>query len=110
VQEAPQPARCGRQVTRQQSLEFNDGLLVEDDVIDVVDRDASVIKAPADRLMRERRIALDACEPLFLSRVNDVAVFNQRGGRVPTLRLARSAGTLNAPFSPCFSSCHSTSS
>src|SRR5581483_6771890 len=82
VQKASQAARRGGQVAGQQALEFEHRLLVEDDMIDVVDSHARIIEAPADGVMRERRVALDAGKALFLGGIDDLAVVDERGGRI----------------------------
>ena len=41
-----------------------------------------LVQAPADGVMRKRSVALDPREPLLLRRADDLAVFQQRRGRI----------------------------
>ena len=51
-------------------------------VIDVVERDFTLLQAVAQRMMRKASIVLLAREPLFLGSGNDAAFLDQRSGAV----------------------------
>ena len=85
-EEPAQAARRGCQRRDKQPLKLHQRLFIEDDVIDFLDRDARFIQAPADRLMRERRVSLHPREPLLLSRPHDATVLDQRCRRIVVVR------------------------
>jgi hypothetical protein len=80
--ERRKPAWREGDVGFQQPFEFQERLLVEDDVIDVVDADAAEFQARRDGVMRKRRIVFAAREALFLRRRDDIAVDDERRGAV----------------------------
>ena len=47
-----------RQIGLEQALEFQERLVVEDDVVDVVERDAGLVEAIGDRVLGKAGIAL----------------------------------------------------
>src|SRR5262245_10941403 len=61
----------------EQTLEFQEGLVVEDDVIDVLTRDPRILKAPSNRVCGKRCIGLLAGEALFLRGGNHLPVTYQ---------------------------------
>ncbi len=63
-----------RQIGLEQTLEFDEGLLVENDVIDLVDADAGFAQTRGNGLVWERRILLHASEALLLGRSNDTTI------------------------------------
>ena len=67
-----------RQVGLEQSLEFHERLLVEDDVADVVERDARLAEAIGHRTRGVSAVVFLAREALFLGGGHDVTVHDQR--------------------------------
>ena len=66
----------------QQSLELEEWLIVEDDVIDRIERGRGRIQAIGERLVRKAGIVFLAREPFFLRRCDDTAVLDDRGRAV----------------------------
>src|SRR5262249_36638057 len=64
----------------QHALELDEGLLVEDDVVDVRERDAPLLQDEVDGETREPGVVLDAAEALLLRGRDQLAVLHQ-GGR-----------------------------
>ena len=58
------------------------GIAVDRDVVEIVDRDAGLVQAIADRLGGEARPVLDAAKPFFLRGGDDPAVAKEAGGGV----------------------------
>ena len=75
-------ARGERQVGLEQALELQERLVVEDDVVDVLQRDPAGLQAVFDRLGGEGRIVADAREALLLRGGHDLALLHQRRGAV----------------------------
>ena len=71
-----------RQITLQQAFEFQDRLVVERDVIQVIRGDASLAKAERRGRFRKAMVVLLAREPFFLRGGDDLAVADQAGGGV----------------------------
>ena len=69
--------RCKCQVGFEESLEFEKGLVVKHDKVDVVQSDTCLAEAVFDRVVREPRIMLFARKPLLLRRCNNAAVVYQ---------------------------------
>jgi hypothetical protein len=76
--EGREPPRRERQISLEQPLEFEEGLFVEDDPVDVAELDPGFGETGADGAMRERRIVPHARKALFLCRRDDVAADDQR--------------------------------
>src|SRR5262249_16713528 len=55
---------------------------VENNVIDVVDRESTVIKAEFNRLNRKSGVVFDSRKTFFLSSSNDLTVHHQGSGRI----------------------------
>jgi hypothetical protein len=71
-----------RQIGLEQTLELQERLVVEGDVIDLVEPDAALGQAVLDRFLGKARIVLLAREPLFLGGGEKLAVGDQRGRAV----------------------------
>jgi hypothetical protein len=71
-----------REVRLQQPFEFEKGLVVERDPVDILGPHLREIQAEADGVHRKRRIVLLAREAFFLGRGDDLAVHDQRSRRV----------------------------
>src|SRR5690606_38221299 len=72
---------------------LHERLVVEDDVVDLVQRGARLLEAVGQRLRREARVVLAPREALFLRGGDDAAVLDQRGGAVVVVgRDAEDAG------------------
>ena len=67
------------------TLKFLQRLFVEDDVVNLIDRDAGMLDAPSGSSNRYGRIVLESAEPLFAGRGNDHTVAYQCRGRVMVL-------------------------
>src|SRR4029079_18822577 len=80
--EAAEPDGSIGQVRFEQPLELPQGLLVEDDVIEVALLQPRLVQAIANGERRKARIVLLPREPLFLRGGHDVAVDHQGGGAV----------------------------
>src|ERR1700684_1624513 len=76
--EGGEPARRQRDVGFEQPLEFEEWLVVEYDMVELVGGDAGFREAIGDGVMRERGVVLAAAETLLLRRRDDPAVFYQR--------------------------------
>ena len=72
-----QAPRGEGEVGLEQSLELQEGLVVEDDVIDVPEPHPFLSETVPDRLSREARVVLLSGEALFLRRRDDLAVAHQ---------------------------------
>src|SRR5882762_387650 len=72
-----EPVRCERQIGFEQSIEFQERLVIKDDMVDLAELDPSLLEAIADRILRESRVVLFTCEPLFLGRRGDPPVHNK---------------------------------
>ena len=77
MRERLEAARREGEIGFEQPLEFQERLLVEDDIVDVLERDAGLLEAIADRVDREARVLLLAREALLLRRRDDLAVDQQ---------------------------------
>src|SRR5262249_48808116 len=80
--ERPQAAWREREIGLEQALELEERLVVEDNVVDLIQRHAGLAQTVLDRVRREARGVLLARESLFLSRRRDTAVLDQRGRAV----------------------------
>src|SRR5690349_12136225 len=80
--EALEAARCKSEVTLEQAFEFENRLVVERDEIHVRQAHARLAQAVGERLRREARIVLLACEALLLRGGDDPAVLHERSGAV----------------------------
>ena len=80
--ERSEAARREAEIGFEQPLEFQERLLVEHDIIDVLERDTGLFEAIANRVDRKARVVLLAREALFLRRRDDLAVDQQRRGAV----------------------------
>ena len=67
---------------QEQALELHERLLEEDDVVEVVGRDAGRLQAEVDRALRELEVVLLAAEALLFGRGDEHAVAQDRGGGV----------------------------
>ena len=80
--EGAEAARREGEIGFEQPLEFQERLVVEHDVIDVVEPRSCRLQAIGDRVVRETGIVLLAREAFFLRRGHDAAVLDQRRGAV----------------------------
>ena len=81
--ERAEPARRERDVGFEQPLEFEEGLVVERDLVDLTERDAGLIEAVSDGVGRIARVVLFARETLFLrGGDNSPAIYEGRGAVV----------------------------
>jgi hypothetical protein len=80
--ERAKTTRRERDIGFEQPLELQERLLVEDDIVDFLERDLRMLEAITDRVLRIARIVLDACEALLLGRGNNATVDQQRGRAV----------------------------
>ena len=71
-------ARRQGQVGLEQALELQERLVVEDDVVDVLERHPAGLEAVFDGLSGKGRVVAHAREALLLRRRNDVALLHQR--------------------------------
>jgi hypothetical protein len=71
-----------RQIGLEQALELEEGLFVEDDVIDVFQADPPLVQTRGDRAMRERGIVLYTGKSLLLRRRENITADDQRGRAV----------------------------
>jgi len=71
-------ARRKSKVGFQQPLEFQERLVVEDDVVDFIERALALPQAVGERIAREPGIVFLAAEALFLRGGHDFAVANER--------------------------------
>ena len=70
------------QIGFEQAFEFQERLIVEDDMVDAFERAAGGLKAIGDRLQWKARIMLLAGESLFLCCRNDAAILHDRGSAI----------------------------
>jgi hypothetical protein len=73
-----QTARCVREVGLQQALEFQPGLVVKADVVQVIGLDSHLAQAVLDGVDGKPVIVLLACETLLLGRGRNLPVDQQR--------------------------------
>ena len=59
------------------AVELDQGLVVEDDMVDLVDGDAGLFEAEIDTMGRERGVTFDPGEPFFLCCCDDAAVVEE---------------------------------
>jgi hypothetical protein len=70
------------EISFEQPFELGQGLFVEADVVQVVCLDASLGQTVFDSFSRKTMIVFDPAEALLLGRGDDLAIDDQRGGRV----------------------------
>src|SRR5690349_19106185 len=63
-----EPAGCERQIGFEQSFEFQERLIVKDDMIDLAELDSSFAETITHCILRESRVVLFASDALFLGR------------------------------------------
>ena len=80
--EAREPGRGVREIGFEQPLELAQRLLVEDDIVEVLDRDLRFAEAVLDRQVREAGIVLLAGEALLLRGRHDLPVAHEAGRAV----------------------------
>ena len=80
--ERAEAARREGQIGFEQALEFQERLVVERNLIDLVETDAGLFEAVVNGAMRESRVVLLAREALFLGGRNDLAIAHERRGAV----------------------------
>src|SRR5689334_363771 len=80
--ERTEAARRKRQVRFEQSLELQKRLVIEDDVIDILQRHPAFREAILHRVMGEAGVVFFPAEALFLRGCDDLAVPYQGGGAV----------------------------
>src|SRR5262249_35337228 len=80
VTERGEPSRGEGQIRLEQSLEFQERLVIEGYVVDLVRSDACLLKAGHHGLARESRVVLLSREPFLLGRRDDATV-HSHGGR-----------------------------
>ena len=73
---------CKRQVRFQQSVEFQQGLVVKRDVVDLLEGDIRLADAVLDGLGRKARVVLPAAESFFLGGGDDPTILHQGGSGV----------------------------
>ncbi len=78
----PPGAWKGPQRRDHHPLEPHEGILVEDDAVQIVGGDPRLREAGQSRLARQARIVLAAGEPFLLHRRHDFAIHDQGGGGV----------------------------
>ena len=71
--------RIGLQHGHQDAVELAEGLLVEDDVVQVAGLDARALQAELDGLVGKVEVVLDAAEALFFGGGDQLAVLQQSG-------------------------------
>ena len=76
------PLRGEGQIGLQQSLELHQRFVVEANVIEVGGSEAGFFEAVPDGIFGEAGIVFPASEAFFLGRGHDLAIDDQRGGRV----------------------------
>ena len=74
-----EPAGCEREVRLQQPLEFEKGLVIESDAIEIRQRRSAFRQTVGDRLARIAAVMLLPGETLFLRRRHDPPVLDQCG-------------------------------
>lgn len=74
--------RCKGYIGLQESLEFQEGLFVKGDMINLVKVDPTGIQAILNRILRKIRIMFLAGKALFLSSGDYPAILNQTRGAV----------------------------
>src|SRR6516165_8263625 len=70
------------QLRQQDAFELGEGLLVEDEIVQIVSRDPGFPQAISDSLHREAVVELDPAEPLFLRRGHERSIAEEGGGRI----------------------------
>ncbi len=80
--ERGEPARGEGEIRLEEPLEFQERLVVKDDVIQLVHRDPALAEAILDGVPRKARVVLGPAEALFLGRGHDPAVVDEGGGAV----------------------------
>ena len=70
-------AWCVGEIGLQQTFEFDQRLLEEDDMVDAVEIDLARVQTVADGMGRKARIVLLAGEAFLLSRRNNVAILDK---------------------------------
>ena len=68
----------GRERRKQQALELHKGLLVEDDVVDILDTNAGSPETELDGEVRETAVMLHAGKTLFSGGCHHDTIMNQR--------------------------------
>ncbi len=76
------PTRSQREIGLEEALEFQERLIIEYEIIDVIDVHSSCIETVSHRVARETLVMPDAGKPLLLGGRNDLSVANQRRGAV----------------------------
>src|SRR6266699_3927228 len=79
---AREPARRERHVGLEQPIEFEERLLIEDDVIKSGGSNVTLLEAIAQRIPGKTGIVFDAAESLFLCGGHDLAVAHESRGAV----------------------------
>ncbi len=86
LEERLDPGWSVSQVGMQKAVKFQEGLLIESHVIEVLNRHAAIAQTVRDGAFGETGIVLFAGEPFFLGRRDDLAVLHQASGAVVVKR------------------------
>ena len=71
-----------RQIGFKQAFEFYEGLVIEDDVANVLEANAGLGQTIADRMLRKARVMFFSGEALFKGSGKNLAVADEAGGTV----------------------------
>ena len=74
--------RRKRQVRFEQALELQKGLIVKNNVIEIFEASAPLVKTELQGIAGEARIVLFPGESFFLSGGNDLPILYKRGGTI----------------------------
>lgn len=78
----PQPRRGKGEVSFEQAIEFGQGFIIKDDIIELLVFKAGFLETISDRMSRKTRIVLLAGESLFLGSGDNITIHDQGGGTV----------------------------
>src|SRR3954452_21371812 len=80
-----EPAGCERQIGLEQSFEFQERLVVKDDIVDLAELDTSLLKTIPHCILRKTRVVLLAGETLLLGRCGNTPL-HDKGGRTVVVK------------------------
>ncbi len=81
-EEGPEATRGEGVIGLEQALELEEGLVVEDDRVQLIEGEPGFLEAVGERVAGERRVVALPREPLFLGRCHDLAIVKNRGCRI----------------------------